>query len=604
MRSQPAIVGTTLFLPVADAQRAFAIDISGPPCVQWVYSHETPLRTGAAFGQLPNGRKVIVFSDVASKVHMLDAATGQLVWIQSVGLYPLSLTTGTPAIHGDRIYVPISQYEISLGGNDDHECCRTHGAVTALDAMTGKKIWTTHTMEEAKPMRDRGDGKMIYGPSGAPIWNSPAIDAKRGVLYVGTGEATSEPAAPTTDAILAIDLKDGRIRWSFQATENDIFLTGCARNRNGLNCPKSSVHRDVDFGASVIIAQRSDGSDVVLAGQKSGTVWALDPDRDGKLVWRQDFGEGSPLGGIHWGIAYDGTRVFAPINRPYASAAKAEGSQKPGLNAVRVDTGAVEWTYTATPDCTGKRAELVKACETNIGFSGAPTVIDGAVISGSLDGFLHAFDAKTGELLYQVRHRAQLRYIQRRDRERRRDRQRDHRRRQRHVVRELGLWIVRADARQRAARVQAEGQAGDDRRPEVTPTEKALIQNQKLLRRELEIGFPVLARGVIGAVGHILHRRECHALEQAHLGERVSFHVHDVAFHGDFAHDERVAAAALAAGQLRKLARKLQPRGNFFERRDPERHTETGHIHVALDEVVTFQDRARRDAAGCRRCRS
>ncbi|HEY0686492.1 MAG TPA: PQQ-binding-like beta-propeller repeat protein [Steroidobacter sp.] len=401
MRSQPAIVGSTLFLPVADAQRLFAIDISAQPCVQWVYSHETPLRTSAAFGQLPNGRKVVVFSDIASKVHMLDAATGQLLWIEYVGLYPLSLTTGTPAIHGDRVYVPISQYEISLGGNNDHECCRTHGAVTALDATTGKKIWTAHTMEEAKPVRDRGDGKMIYGPSGAPIWTSPAIDAKRGVLYVGTGEATSEPAAPTTDAILAIDLKDGRIRWSFQATENDIFLTACARNRNGLNCPKNSVHRDVDFGASVIIAQRADGSDVLLAGQKSGTLWALDPDRDGKLLWRQDFGEGSPLGGIHWGIAYDGTRVFAPINRPYASfTAKTFGSQKPGLHAVRVDNGAVEWTYTATPDCTGKRAELVKACETNIGFSGAPTVIDGAVISGSLDGFLHAFDAKTGELLF------------------------------------------------------------------------------------------------------------------------------------------------------------------------------------------------------------
>ncbi|MBL8266861.1 PQQ-binding-like beta-propeller repeat protein [Steroidobacter sp.] len=400
MRSQPAIVGSTLFLPVADAQRVLAIDISAQPCVQWVYSHATPLRTGAAFGQLPNGRKVLVFSDVASKVHMLDASTGRLLWIQAVGLYPLSLTTGTPAIHGERVYVPISQYEISLGGNDDHECCRTHGAVTALDATTGKKIWTAHTMEEAKPVRDRGDGKMIYGPSGAPIWSSPAIDAKRGVLYVGTGEATSEPAAPTTDAILAIDLQDGRIRWRFQATENDIFLTGCARNRSGLNCPRNSVHRDVDFGASVIIAQRTDGSDVLLAGQKSGTVWALDPDRDGKLVWRQDFGEGSPLGGIHWGIAYDGTRVFAPINRPYASAEAAVGSQKPGLHAVRVDTGAVEWSYVTAPDCSGKRAELVKACATNIGFSGAPTVIDGAVVSGSLDGFLHAFDAKTGELLF------------------------------------------------------------------------------------------------------------------------------------------------------------------------------------------------------------
>jgi polyvinyl alcohol dehydrogenase (cytochrome) len=400
MRSQPAVVGSTLFLPVADAQRLFAIDISGQPCVQWVYQHETPLRTSAAFGELRGGRKVVVFSDVASRVHMVDASTGQRIWIQHVGLYQFSLTTGTPVLHEDRVYVPISQYEISLGGNDNHECCKTHGAVTALDATTGKKLWTAHTMEEAKPVRDRGDGKMIYGPSGAPIWTSPAIDAKRGVLYVGTGEATSEPAAPTTDAILAIDLKDGRIRWSFQATANDIFLTGCLLNPKGLNCPRQTVSRDVDFGASVIVAQRADGSDVLLAGQKSGTVWALDPDRGGKLVWRQDFGEGSPLGGIHWGIAYDGTRVFAPINRPYGLTAPPGGTQKPGLHAVRVDTGAVEWSYAAQPDCSGKRAELVKSCATNIGFSGAPTVIDGAVLSGSLDGFLHAFDARSGELLF------------------------------------------------------------------------------------------------------------------------------------------------------------------------------------------------------------
>ena len=400
MRAQPAVVGTTLFLPVADAQRVFAIDISGPPCVQWVYAHDTPLRTSAAFGELPDGRKVLVFSDVASKVHLLDARTGQLLWIQHVGLYQYSLTTGTPALHGDRVYVPISQYEISLGHEEKHECCKTHGAVTALDALTGKKIWTTHTMEEAKPVRDRGDGQMIYGPSGAPIWTSPAIDAKRGVLYVGTGEATSEPAAPTTDSILAIDLKDGRIRWHFQATEKDIFLSGCMLNRAGLNCPKDSVHRDVDFGASVIIAQRANGADVLLAGQKAGTVWALDPDDGGKLLWRQDFGEGSPLGGIHWGIAYDGTRVFAPINRPYGNfTGPPVGSQRPGLHAVNVATGAVAWSYVTQPDCSGRRAELVKSCQTNIGFSGAPTVIDGAVVTGSLDGFLHAFDARTGELL-------------------------------------------------------------------------------------------------------------------------------------------------------------------------------------------------------------
>jgi polyvinyl alcohol dehydrogenase (cytochrome) len=240
----------------------------------------------------------------------------------------LPVTTGTPVLHQDRVYMPISQYEVALGANNDHECCKTHGAVTALNARTGRTIWITHTMEEAKPVRDRGDGKMLWGPSGAPIWTSPAIDAQRGMLYVGTGEATSEPAVPTTDAILAIDLEDGSLRWSFQATQNDIFLNGCAGDLNAsLNCPKDTVNRDVDFGASVIIAPRADCSEVLLAGQKSGTVWALDPDHNGKLLWRQDFGEGSPLGGIHWGMAYDGERLFALINWPYGfGSAPADGS--------------------------------------------------------------------------------------------------------------------------------------------------------------------------------------------------------------------------------------------------------------------------------------
>lgn len=400
MRSQPAIVGKTLFYPVPELSRLFALDVSTPkPCIQWIYEHESPLRTSPTYGELPGSkRKVLVFSDLSSNTHMIDARTGERLWKTHVGLYRFSLTTGTPILHKDRVYVPISQYEISVGGNDNHECCITHGAVTALDARTGAKIWTAHTMEEAKPIRDRGDGKMLLGPSGAPIWNSPAIDEKRGVLYVGTGEATSEPAAPTTDAILAIDLKDGSIRWHFQATANDIFLSGCFGEKKGLNCPRESVNRDVDFGASVIVAKRSNGTDIVLAGQKSGTLWALDPDT-GKVTWRQDFGEGSPLGGIHWGIAYDGERVFAPINRPYGMRGQT-GVQKPGVHAVKVDTGEVLWTYVAEPDCSGDRRNRVKSCDTNIGLSAAPAVIDGGLVTGGLDGFLRVHDVKTGSVLF------------------------------------------------------------------------------------------------------------------------------------------------------------------------------------------------------------
>jgi polyvinyl alcohol dehydrogenase (cytochrome) len=401
MRAQPAVVGSTLFLPVADANRMFAFDIAGTPCVKWVFQNDAPLRTSAAFGELPGSkRKVVVFGDLAANLHMLDAQTGKEIWKQHIGLYEFSLSTGTPVLHNDRVYAPVSQYEITLGADPKHECCKTHGAVIALDAKTGKKIWTAHTMEEAKPLRDRGDGQMYWGPSGAPIWNSPSIDEKRGQLYVGTGEATSEPAHKHTDSILAIALKDGAIRWAHQATADDIFLSGCRPGSKGLNCPLAkTVSRDVDFGASTILAKRADGKDLVIAGQKAGTLWAFDPD-NGNVVWKQEFGNGSPLGGIHWGIAFDGERVYAPINRPYGGRPEGVATQKPGLHAVNINTGEVAWAFVAEPDCTGDRQTRVKSCASNIGLSGAPSVIDGAVVEGSLDGFIRAFDAKTGAVLF------------------------------------------------------------------------------------------------------------------------------------------------------------------------------------------------------------
>jgi polyvinyl alcohol dehydrogenase (cytochrome) len=404
MRAQAAVVGSTLFLPVGDVGMLYAIDVSADkPCFKWVFRSDVPLRTGVAFGTLPmSKRKVIVFGDAAPIVHMVDAQTGKELWHQSVRLTEHSNGTATPVIHGDRVFVPLSASEINFGADERRECCKTHGAVFALEAETGKVVWAAHTMEDAKPLHDRGDGKPMWGPSGAPIWNSPSIDEKRGVLYVGTGEATSAPAAPTTDAILAIDMKSGALRWHFQATPNDIFLTGCMNKRDGLNCPpQDSAFLDVDFGASTILAQRRGGKDVILAGQKSSTLWALDPDDKGKVLWSRNFGPGSIVGGIHWGIAFDGKRVFAPVSVLPGPDGTLSDGQVAGLHAVDVDTGKVLWSFLPKGDCSGERAARVKNCTYGIGLSGAATVVDGAVLSGSLDGFLRAFDAKTGEMLFQ-----------------------------------------------------------------------------------------------------------------------------------------------------------------------------------------------------------
>lgn len=399
MRSQPVIAGNTLYLAVSDSGQLFALDIGGVPCVKWVYEHSVPLRSSINTGTLEDGRTVLVFGDAAAHVQMVDAARGELLWRTGVKVTSVANTTGMPVLYKDKVYAPVSSGELNMGAAPDYECCTSHGAVVALDAASGEEVWTHHTMEDATPRGVNRVGTQLWGPSGAPIWTTPAIDEERGVLYVGTGQNTSEPPTDTSDAVLAIDLEDGSLRWKFQATENDIFLTGCLFNPDGPNCPPDySVNADWDFGASMVIAERPDGSDIVLAGQKSGMLWALDPDNNGELLWSTDVGPGGPVGGIHWGMAYDGDRIFAAVNQVGMMGEDPE--REPGLHAVDVDSGEILWSYINEPDCAGDREERMPSCGRNYGMSAATLLVDGAVIQGANDGYLKIFDGQSGELLF------------------------------------------------------------------------------------------------------------------------------------------------------------------------------------------------------------
>jgi polyvinyl alcohol dehydrogenase (cytochrome) len=127
-------------------------------------------------------------------------------------------------------------------------------------------------------------------------------------------------------------------------------------------------------------------------------VWALDPDKNGALVWSQKIGIGGANGGIHWGTATDGTRVFVSLNDRGPSPEQPQAA--PGLHALDVATGKLLWSHNAKGDCSGDRKQRFPACETRLGYSPAPIVVDGAVVQGAIDGILRVFDASNGALLW------------------------------------------------------------------------------------------------------------------------------------------------------------------------------------------------------------
>lgn len=406
MRGQAAIVGDTMFLPMADNNRLFALDISGDkPCVQWVYDGGRALRTSAGYGETSNGQKIVMVGDMGGFVHALDARTGRKLWEADVKFFQNQMVTSTPVLYKDRVYAPISQYELASAAADAYVCCKARGGITALDAKTGQKIWAQATMPEAKPIKDRGDGQFIWGPSGAPIWNSASLDVKRNRLFVGTGEANSGPAHPNTDALLSFDLDTGKILWSHQATENDVYNAGCFPGREqNKNCSGPTVYRDVDFGASTILATAPNGKDLMLAGQKSGSVWALNPD-NGDVVWRTALGHGTAMGGVHWGIAADDTHIYAPISnvgRPVNTDPAYDAAMiKPGLYALNLNDGSIAWQFNTTPDCPDERKARLPGCQRLVGISAAPSVIGDYVVAGGLDGRLYVLDRKSGALKWQ-----------------------------------------------------------------------------------------------------------------------------------------------------------------------------------------------------------
>lgn len=397
-RSQPAVTADTIYV---GSQRGWVYALNRwVGCVRWKTFVGAEVRTGMVLGGAgPGGERLLFFGDFNGNVHALDAGTGARRWKVAADTHRLATVTGTPALHAGRLYVPVSSIEVAVPALPVYPCCTFRGSVHAFDAATGASLWQTFTTEPSTP-RDR-NALFIrrWGPSGAPIWSAPTIDVARKRLYVGTGENYSQPTNTLSDAILALDLEDGRILWSRQFTARDAWNMSCILP-GGVNCPENAG-RDLDFGASPVLARGADGRDVLVAGQKSGVVYGIDPE-DGVVRWSRRLGRGGPLGGVHWGLAARDGRVFVPISDylkpiPGLKAPQPEDPalpKAPGLYALDAATGRVLWAAPVRPVCPD-------AEQCYPGLSAAVTAMSEGIVAATLDGRVQVYDSDTGELLWE-----------------------------------------------------------------------------------------------------------------------------------------------------------------------------------------------------------
>jgi polyvinyl alcohol dehydrogenase (cytochrome) len=394
--SQPTVVGGKVYTGSNDGTVYAIHEQTG--CLYWRFQAKSMVRDAVL---IDGGRAY--FGDLESNFYALDADTGKLIWTKKLDSQAYTRITGTAKLYEGRLYVPITSQEENAGANPLYSCCTFRGRLIALKTADGSEIWSAYTVPEPKPTGKNSKGIQFYGPSGATIWSSPTIDPKRKLIYVATGNGFSGPDVKTADALVAIDMETGALKWS-QQTAPDMFNWGCGGGRGAVpdtNCPPNAG-TDVDMGGSPIFLDVGGGRQLIVGGQKAAVVHAFDPDRQGKIVWQTRIGRGGAGGGVQWGIAASPLTagqavVFAPngdsAGRGGRAGAPAADAPAPvgGLYAMDAATGKMLWNTSGS--CEGKAG-----CSATV--KAPPTVIPGAVISPGLDGHIRAYEISSGKLIW------------------------------------------------------------------------------------------------------------------------------------------------------------------------------------------------------------
>jgi polyvinyl alcohol dehydrogenase (cytochrome) len=391
--AQPTVVSGRVFVG-SDNGYVYSMDAK-TGCVYWSFETGSIIRNAIVIGPVSNVAKYAAFvGDGHANVFAINAQTGTLLWKTKVDPHFVARITAGARYYDGKLIVPVSSSEEFSSGNPGYSCCTSRGSVVALDASTGKQIWKAWVVpDEPKPYKTMANGVVLYAPAGGAVWNSPTIDPVRCAVYFGTGDATTAPSPKTTDAIMAVDLDTGKYLWSFQATENDVFMGGCNGGNVSEACPKP-MGPDMDIGNSPILKTLANGKRVLIAGTKSADIFALDPDDNGKLLYRVHplglplNGNGRGRASIVWGGAADDKLVYYGIGGA-------------GLSAVQPATGERAWLFTPPAPAGAATSSPGGGRGRGASLGAAATTIPGVVFEGASDGTLYALSAADGGKLWE-----------------------------------------------------------------------------------------------------------------------------------------------------------------------------------------------------------
>jgi polyvinyl alcohol dehydrogenase (cytochrome) len=392
---QPTIVDGRVFV-AGDAGQVYSLDARSG-CTYWRYDTEGHAFSAITIAELGAVRQVAkpkksrrgqvnahldvlkapsaaFFGDDKGAVYALDGERGTLLWKTQLESQPGARILGAPAVYQNRLYVAVGSSEPGAARDPAYPCCTFRGSVAALDIATGRVLWKSYLVsEEPRPVAG-ANGVQKFGPAGIAIEGAPTLDTARGLVYVATGDSFNPGLQPLADAVVALDLADGNVRWSKQLQ------------------PPAAEGGPADFLASPILRTLTTGKQMLLAGQRSGMVYGLDPERSGEMLWQLKAPENKTSGGIESGMAADHHSVYVAVSGLSVDPSNPTGS----LVAIDIRTGAKRWQTPAPPvACSWSSASSCAHGQTQ-----AVTVIPGAAFSGSMDGHLRAYSTIDGKILW------------------------------------------------------------------------------------------------------------------------------------------------------------------------------------------------------------